>query len=151
MISISSPRCFLLLSVLKKTYTLRIARFRLVSQFQYGHPWLDWSNDSLEDGGTVWEYRYTDVSSLCCCRSRKKTGASNTCCSFDLQKVLRYWLRKDCGQSLDLNSTSLLEHLGRIIEMGAQMARGRRLTTERGCVRLLRSDLRCDLRSKRDG
>jgi len=27
------------------------------------------------------------------------------------------------GQLLDLNSTSLLEHLGRIIEMGARMAR----------------------------
>jgi hypothetical protein len=39
-------------------------------------------------------------------------------------KVLRDWLRKDCGQSLDLNSASLLEHLGRIIEMGARMARG---------------------------
>src|SRR5437879_13512066 len=28
---------------------------------------------------------------------------------FDPQQVLRYWLRKDCGQSLDLNSASANE------------------------------------------
>ena len=56
---------------------------------------------------------------------------------FDPQNVLRDWLRKDCGQSLGLNSTSLLEHLGPIIEMGARGATHSPRRAE--CFRLLRT------------
>jgi len=60
---------------------------------------------SLDDGETVWEYRYTGVSSpmllpiteVWCVEYRLV---------FDQQKVLRHWLRKDCGQLLDINSAS---------------------------------------------
>lgn len=31
---------------------------------------------------------------------------------FDPQEVLRYWLRKDCGQSLDLNSVGVEKRRG---------------------------------------
>ena len=59
---------------------------------------------------------------------------------FDPQKMLHDWLRKGRGQSLDLSSTSLLEHLGRIIEMGARMARGTTHSPRRvKCFRLLRT------------
>src|SRR5947208_4733581 len=60
---------------------------------------------SLDDGETVWEYRYTGVSSpmllpiteVWCVEYRLV---------FDQQTVLRHWLRKDCSQLLDINSAS---------------------------------------------
>lgn len=60
---------------------------------------------ALDDGETVWEYRYTGVS------SPMLLPITEAWCIeykllFDPQKVLRYWLRKDCGQPLDLNSAS---------------------------------------------
>ncbi|HKW86445.1 MAG TPA: hypothetical protein VJM82_05195 [Nitrospiraceae bacterium] len=60
---------------------------------------------SLEDGGAVWEYRYTGVS------SPMLLPITEAWCIeykllFDPQKVLRYWSRKDCDQPLDLNSAS---------------------------------------------
>jgi Helix-hairpin-helix motif len=63
---------------------------------------------SLEDGGTVWEYRYTGVSSPMLLPITEAWCIEYTLL-FDPQKVLRYWLRKDCGQSLDLNSASANE------------------------------------------
>ncbi len=60
---------------------------------------------SLDDGETVWEYRYTGVTSPMLlpitevwCVEYKLT--------FDQQKVLRHWLRKDCDQLLDINAAS---------------------------------------------
>src|SRR3989454_800670 len=60
---------------------------------------------SLDDGETVWEYRYTGVSSpmllpiteVWCVEYRLV---------FDQQTVLRHWLRKACAQLLDINSAS---------------------------------------------
>ena len=63
---------------------------------------------SLEDGGTVWEYRYTGVSSPMLLPITEAWCIEYTLL-FDPQQVLRYWLRKDCGQSLDLNSASANE------------------------------------------
>ena len=63
---------------------------------------------SLEDGGAVWEYRYTGVSSPMLLPITEAWCIEYTLL-FDPQKVLRYWLRKDCGQSLDLNSASANE------------------------------------------
>lgn len=58
--------------------------------------------------GNVWEYRYTGVSSPMLLPITEAWCIEYTLL-FDPQKVLRYWLRKDCGQSLDLNSASANE------------------------------------------
>jgi len=63
---------------------------------------------SLENGGTVREYRYTGVSGPMLLPITEAWCIEYTLL-FDPQKVLRYWLRKDCGQSLDLNSASANE------------------------------------------
>jgi len=67
----------------------------------------------------VWEYRYRGVSRSMLLPITEAWRIEYTLI-FDPQRVSRYWVRKDCGQSLGLNSTSLLEHLGRIIEMEAR-------------------------------
>src|SRR6266850_3096895 len=117
MISISSPRCLLLLSVLEKTYTpcaaryqlsLVLARFRLVAQISIWSSLVGLVERSLENGGTVREYRYTGVSGPMLLPITEAWCIEYTLL-FDPQKVLRYWLRKDCGQSLDLNSASANE------------------------------------------
>ena len=87
----------------------------------------------------MWEYRYTGVSSPMLLPITEAWCIEYTLL-FDPQKMLRDWLRKGCGQSLDLNSASILEHLGRIIEMGARMARGTTHSPRRvECFRLLRT------------
>ena len=106
---------------------------------QHGHPWSDWSNAREKMGKRCGEYRDTGVSSPMLLPITEAWCIEYTLL-FDPQKVLRDWLRKDCGQSLDLNSASLLEHLGRIIEMGARMARGTTHSPRRvKCFRLLRT------------
>ena len=59
----------------------------------------------------MWEYRYTGVSSPMLLPITEAWCIEYTLL-FDPQKMLRDWLRKGRGQSLDLSSTSLLEQLG---------------------------------------
>jgi hypothetical protein len=73
--------------------------------------------------GTVWENRYTGISSPMLLPITEAWCIEYTLL-FDPQEVSHCWLRKDCGPSLDLNSGSCLEPSGRIIETGARMVPG---------------------------
>lgn len=59
----------------------------------------------LDDGETVWVYRYTSVSS-----PMLLPVTEGWCVEyrlvFDLQKILRHWRRQPCGQPQDLNAAS---------------------------------------------
>ena len=116
-----------------------LARFNLDAHISIWSSLVGLVERSLEDGGTVWEYRYTGVSSPMLLPITEAWSIEYTLL-FDPQKVLRYWLRKDCGQSLDLNSASANElrtlpglrgvDVSRIIAGGPYQSRDELLTRE---------------------
>lgn len=59
----------------------------------------------LDDGETVWAYRYTGVSSPMLLPITEGWCVEYRLI-FDPEKILRHWRRQECGQPLDLNVAS---------------------------------------------